>query len=123
MRVPRPSGQTGGGGTGNPASADTGGNPMATLDTLMATLRADAREDQRKLNRMLGGSVADGNVPGEWSGYFVPMGADLTADRALLGEVWDNAPEVWGAPSAADYTGNGWEPVSGGRKRTVLPFA
>lgn len=93
---------------------------MITLEAL----KADARADQRKLNRMLGASLADGHLPGEWSGYFVPMGADLIADRALLGEVWDNAPEVWGAPSAADYTGDGFESLGFGcRKRTVLPFA
>lgn len=96
---------------------------MDTLDTLMATLRADARADQRERNRLLGGSVSDANVPGHWTGYYVPLGADLSADRALLGEVWDNAPELWGAPSAADYTGSGWEAIPGGRRRTVLPFA
>ena len=90
--------------------------------TLKASLRADARADQRERNRQRWDSQGEA-MAGRWLAAYVPLGADLTADRALLGEVWDNAPEMWGAPSAADYTGSDWESLPNGRKRTVLPFA
>lgn len=90
--------------------------------TLKASLRADARADQRERNRQRWDSQGEA-MAGRWLALYVPLGADLSADRVLLGEVWDNAPEMWGAPSAADYTGSDWESLPNGRKRTVLPFA
>lgn len=79
---------------------------MITLDTL----KADARAEQRERNRR--------RWQPEASTYYVPLGASLLpADPALR----DNAPALYGDESAADYTGDGWVPVAGGRKRAVTP--
>jgi len=91
---------------------------MDTMDTLIADLKADAKaetlERQRRAWQDTGAVAAL---------HYVPLAADLQEDSQLLAEVWDNEPEMFGAPAASDYKGNGWKPVPGGRKREVLPFA
>lgn len=89
--------------------------------TLKAQLAADAAAERRHAQRQHWAQVsllnaAEGNLT-----YHVPMGADLTSDRRLLAEVWDNAPEMWGAPLAADHVGGRWETVGNGRKAVCLP--
>ena len=94
---------------------------MDTLETLKAQLRADAAADRRHEQRKRWAEVALLNASQGSLTYHVPMGADLTTDSKLLAEVWDNAPEVWGAPLAADHKAGRWETVGNGRKAVCLP--